>query len=244
MILKYCGTSEIPIRSCSLHRHAEWEIVYQKSGNSTTTVDGVPYQLKRGDVIAIPPNAVHEGRSDTYFSDMYVRPESAGFPRKVFIVHDQDGSLRTLFNMILKTYIEKEPNHHAICNGLLETICATVDRNRAMTYKHPFVVELKRRIYENMADPGFSVTDEIQKMGYNPDHVRRSFYADVGVSPHRYLTNLRLTLAKKRLQNESFMSIEGVARECGFGDAFYFSRLFKKVYGLSTREYRWQEEDN
>ena len=30
----------------------------------------------------------------------------------------------------------------------------------------------------------------------------------------------------------------------GFGDAFYFSRLFKKVYGLSPREYRGQEEDN
>ena len=158
------------------------------------------------------------------------------------IVHDQDGSLRTLFNMILKTYIEKEPNHHAICNGLLETICATVDRNRSVTYKHPFVVDLKRRIYENMTDPDFSVTDEIQRMGYNPDHVRRSFYTDIGVSPHRYLINLRLTLAKKRLQNESFMSIEGVARECGFGDAFYFSRLFKKAFGVSPREYRGQEE--
>ena len=30
----------------------------------------------------------------------------------------------------------------------------------------------------------------------------------------------------------------------GFDDAFYFSRLFKKTFGKSPREYRGQEEDN
>ena len=240
MVLQYCGACERPILSCSLHSHAEWELVFQKSGTATTEIEGIPYHVAPGDVLLIPPGMVHEGYSDTYFSDIYVRPDMLSMQPKPCVVHDYDGTLLSLFTMILKIYIEKERNHHAICNGLLESICAVVERNYEISYKNAFVVELKRLIYESISDPSFSVTDAILKMGYNPDHVRRRFCEEVGVSPHKYLSNLRMSLAKKRLMNERHMNVETIARECGFDDAFYFSRLFKKTFGKSPREFRSQ----
>ena len=240
MVLKYCGGSELPIASCAAHSHKEWEIVFQKSGDATTDIEGVPFHLVAGDVLLLPPGTVHSVFSDSYYSDIYVRPDMLPMQEKPFVVHDYDGTLRTLFKMILKVYVEKERNHHAICNGLLEAICAVIERNYEVSYRYAFVVDLKKIIYENISDPTFSVTDVILKMGYNPDHVRRRFTEEVGVSPHRYLSNLRLSLARKRLMNEQYMNIEAIARECGFDDAFYFSRLFKKTFGLSPREFRAQ----
>lgn len=240
MVLQYCGACELPILECHAHSHEEWEIVFQKSGTVTTDVGSETFFMGPGDVLLIPPNTSHTGYSESYYSDIYLRPDLLPLQPKPFVVHDYDGTMRTLFNMILKIYVEKERNHHAICNGLLEAIYAVIERNHVLSYKHSFVVELKKLIYENISDPDFSVTDTIVKMGYNPDHVRRNFCEDVGMSPHKYLANLRMSLAKKRLANEQHMNIESIARECGFDDAFYFSRLFKKTFGMSPREFRAQ----
>ena len=43
----------------------------------------------------------------------------------------------------------------------------------------------------------------------------------------RYLLELRLNTAMKLLRHTDH-SIEQIARECGFGDRYYFTRIFTK----------------
>ena len=58
------------------------------------------------------------------------------------------------------------------------------------------------------------------------------------MTPHRYLTNLRLQAAADMLSSEyNDNSISYVALQCGFRNPLYFSRLFKKKYGVAPSEY-------
>jgi AraC-like DNA-binding protein len=68
-------------------------------------------------------------------------------------------------------------------------------------------------------------------------HFSRLFTEQTGHSPLEYFTQLRIQRACRLLDNSDW-SIAEVAREMGFEDQFYFSRLFSKVMNMSPREYR------
>lgn len=68
-------------------------------------------------------------------------------------------------------------------------------------------------------------------------HYSKLFQTRTGHSPIDYFIQLKVQKACRLLDNSSWM-IADVARESGFDDQFYFSRVFRKVMGLSPAEYR------
>ena len=68
----------------------------------------------------------------------------------------------------------------------------------------------------------------------------RSFSAAVyGISPHKYLTDVRIAAAKEMLW-ESTIPLAEIAEKCGFGSQQYFNDTFKKTVGISPGRYRVQ----
>ncbi len=70
----------------------------------------------------------------------------------------------------------------------------------------------------------------------NPDYFRKLFKKEMGVSPLKYLTQIRISHAKRllRLKQRSDMSIQEIAWLSGFQDSLYFSRVFKKGHRRCT----------
>jgi AraC-like DNA-binding protein len=75
--------------------------------------------------------------------------------------------------------------------------------------------------------------------GLSASHLSAEFRKHLGTPPMRYLLESRLTRAAYLLADVN-MSISEVAREVGFRDPLYFSRRFRKRFGLSPRPYRRQ----
>lgn len=73
----------------------------------------------------------------------------------------------------------------------------------------------------------------------NKFYLTRVFKEQFGQSVTNYLVQLRITQAKRMLRFTD-RSIEAIALECGLSDANYFSRLFKKIEGITPGEYRRQ----
>ena len=68
----------------------------------------------------------------------------------------------------------------------------------------------------------------------------------MGITPHQYLCDRRLATAAEWLStayNDS-SNIADVARVCGFNEPLYFSRMFKKKYGLSPSFYRLEKQQS
>jgi AraC-like DNA-binding protein len=74
-------------------------------------------------------------------------------------------------------------------------------------------------------------------IGLSASHYSRLFVNRTGHSPIDYFIQLKIQRACRLLDNSGWM-IADVAREMGFDDQFYFSRVFRKVMGMSTGEYR------
>ena len=63
------------------------------------------------------------------------------------------------------------------------------------------------------------------------------FKKQFGLSPIAYLNSYRLAIASERLV-ETELSVGEIGASVGICDPLYFSKLFKKSYGLSPKEYR------
>ncbi|MNP71101.1 Bifunctional transcriptional activator/DNA repair enzyme AdaA [compost metagenome] len=67
-------------------------------------------------------------------------------------------------------------------------------------------------------------------------HLLRLFTRQKGISPYRYLETIRINQAK-RLLEQGLLPIE-VAAQTGFSDQSHFTNFFKKLIGLTPKQYR------
>uniref|UniRef100_UPI004055A459 AraC family transcriptional regulator n=1 Tax=Acetatifactor sp. TaxID=1872090 RepID=UPI004055A459 len=76
-----------------------------------------------------------------------------------------------------------------------------------------------------------------QEFFINKFYLTRLFKEQYGISLNHYLLQVRTTRAKQLLRFTD-LSIEQVSQQCGMNDANYFSRMFKKIEGITPGEYR------
>ena len=76
-----------------------------------------------------------------------------------------------------------------------------------------------------------------EHVGLSSGYLCRIFKEETGVSINAYINNLRMTYAGELLADKNSY-IKEVAISVGFEDQLYFSRLFKRYYGVTPSEYR------
>ncbi|MCE5279162.1 MAG: AraC family transcriptional regulator [Planctomycetaceae bacterium] len=106
----------------------------------------------------------------------------------------------------------------------------------AQTRLSPHVAEARRWMEANLAENP-SVTELAAHIGLSAVHLRKKFSQEVGVSPSRYLAELRLQQAK-RLLKEKGKSIAVIASTVGLSSGQNFATFFRKYTGFTPAEYR------
>lgn len=76
-----------------------------------------------------------------------------------------------------------------------------------------------------------------QQLGVSVDYLTRIFHKEMGISLWDYLNLYRLHIAH-RLLLQSDLPVAEVAHRTGFPDAAYFSRVFRKQYGVAPMKIR------
>ena len=89
---------------------------------------------------------------------------------------------------------------------------------------------------EEHLEENISLDELLSMTSFGKSYLLRSFTRQVGVSPYRYLQNVRVDQAKKLL--EQGVAPVDVAGITGFSDHSHFSNFFKEFIGLTPKQYQ------
>jgi len=80
-------------------------------------------------------------------------------------------------------------------------------------------------------------------MNYSQSYLTKIFLQEYNCTPIKYLNSLRLKKACSFLLYNPELTISQIATLTGYEDQAYFSRTFKKNFGISPLQYRKNHEE-
>lgn len=227
----------------------DWHIIFVIEGEVTLKYEGKEYVLKKRDFVVYPPNAPQEYlyRSDKapavfwiHFSGTEARSimEKCGLTGGIY--HSRDSAeIRALFPPMVREYHIRSPFWELRGAGLTAQLICELARSVSLAGRiDDSVAELAEHIQKNYASD-IDMSAFAAQAGFSRNHFDYLFRTQIGMPPHQYLLDVRIQKASWLLRHTT-LPIAKVAEQVGFSDPFYFSRLYKKKYGLSPKITRTQ----
>ncbi|HWQ77575.1 MAG TPA: helix-turn-helix domain-containing protein [Anaerovoracaceae bacterium] len=101
------------------------------------------------------------------------------------------------------------------------------------------IAAAKEYIETHCGSVSLSLVDAAAHVNISPAYFSQLFHQETGESFIDFLTSSRMKRARHLLSNTAMRSSE-VALACGYNDPNYFSKVFKKLFGVSPRDYRME----
>ena len=225
----------------SRHMHHYWELIYCTSGEGTITFDDFTIPYKESDIIAIPPDLPHTNTSEKGFTNIFINLDDSNLNYKTPIKIQDDSShhIRAAFQSAYYHFSE-EQNRDYLLTAYGHLLAAYIRAYQKTPVHSVIVEEIRSNIVQNFSDCGYELDQFLRSLPFSYDYLRKLFKKEMGVTPHQYLCDKRLNTAAEWLSasyNEG-NNIADVARLCGFNEPLYFSRMFKKKFGIAPSFYR------
>lgn len=157
-----------------------------------------------------------------------------------------ENGYKNLFESLFRHIIKNEKNaddyftaakllelfHYLIKDGERNTNAKKLPRKKENLSVQKAILYIKQNY-----DKSICLNELGKFVGYTPNHFQRIFTDITGISPQKYLENVRIKNAKFLLsQNE--LSVADIAFACGFSSQSYFSKIFKKLTLITPNEFK------
>lgn len=167
-----------------------------------------------------------DGACNILYLALSLLPDGEATMEQIFA--DYGDGYRSLYRM---QHVE-QVNGWLTCfrDGLCEIL-----RNRRKTYKDHVVTNVQKYINSHIEER-LTLNDVAAVFGLSANYLSALFKKTCNVGFSEYITQRKVARAKTLLLEQD-KKIYEVADTLGFESAFYFSKVFKKVEGISPREY-------
>lgn len=235
----YIGMLGIDTNSVALHSHPLWEVVYYTQGSGILRgEEGKNIPFGEGDFVLIPPGYSHGECSGDGYHNIHFTTREVLFPQvtqPVFLHDDTSRPVREILRQAYVVYHTSPQGFSALLDALFETFACYARSLYGAQAGNPYVEELQRELLNHLSDADFSLKDTLSNYPFHPEYLRRLFRQEIGKSPGRYLSDLRLDYARRLLLSREVnrLSVKEISSMCGFSDPLYFSRLFTRRFGVS-----------
>ena len=99
-----------------------------------------------------------------------------------------------------------------------------------------FLQKIRAIIEANMSDASFSVEQLAEQAHFNRTQLLRKLKGLTGLSPNDFIKDLRLKKAADMIRQNTD-TITQIGYAVGFNDQSYFSKCFKKQFGITPKEF-------
>jgi len=244
----------------SMHLHEDrLELNFILNGNGVIVVDGELCNAQAGDVLIYNCNTLHDENLilDSQIDSWCIAVTNLKLPdlpvnhlvKKNFSpripcqkVSEQLSQLYPLIH-----HYAQEKNGYLVANALTRAVVLIVyeiiqTNATAAKKENNLIVEKVRRYIEEHYAEDLKLADLAAFANTSEYYLSHVFKKITNYSPQQYLLRRRVGKAQCLLIYTQ-LSLSEIAAQVGCNDSNYFSRLFKKIIGISPRLYRqkWRE---
>ena len=225
--------------SVALHAHDSWEFIYCTAGSGAFIFGDRVLPYKKGDVVIIPPDVPHSNDSQQGFNNIHINMVSPILSLKepCLVADDSNLFLYNAFNAAFYHFYSDRKERAAFLSAYGNLISYYLIAYQTGSGRPGVVAEIERHIINHYANCDYKLDDYLDTLPSSRDYLRKLFQKEYGVTPHQYLVNKRLQIAAETLANCAD-PVADIAVMCGFRDPLYFSRMFKRKYGVSPSQHR------
>lgn len=228
-------------------RRKEDSFIYILGGEAMLYVGDFEFHVKPNDIIHRPAHLNYKSHGLKgpfyYFNLTFDADEKSSVLDTV--IHDENQYFLKKFETIFTKWQRKERQYLLECKALVYSLAAELFNERDYI-KHPnkhreIISRANSYIENNIANPTLSINEILGFLNISDTYFRQIFKEYHGISPLKYITDLRINKAKDYLEN-SDMNITRIAMATGFSNVYYFSNIFKSNVGLSPMKYKKKQK--
>lgn len=218
------------------HRHGFVEIMYYTFGTGVLKTEYGDYPFTPGTAIIVPPNVLHGSASENGFKNI-----SIGGDFNDILINDKPFSVNAVADAAaLSDLIYKNRFGGAeYLNALADCyVLSLMQAYKTDSQIDAAVKKIVNAVSENACDAEFDITKELRLSGYAEDYIRAKFKELRKETPTEFLNRLRINNACRIIEiyGKQF-NVTETAEKTGFSNPAYFSRVFKKIVGVSPKNY-------
>jgi len=219
--------------------HDCWRFFYCTGGSGSCMTGSLTLTCTPGEMFVLPPEVLPtcDSMAEAQGILLCMRQIPLVFRQPCLLQDDENHSLLHLMQDALWHFEAAAPDTGALLSAYGQLLVQHVSLRRPSAPQSQLVEDLAQSIAQNFANPLYELDEQLRSAPYCYDYLCRLFRQEMNTTPHKYLANLRLETAADILRQGTGRSITEIARMCGYSDPLYFSRMFKKRYGVSPREY-------
>jgi AraC-like DNA-binding protein len=218
-------------------------VLYQSGADAYDFGTGKPLVAKAGDLIYLPKGSDYAvapmPQGSCYTINFDISEQIAFEP---FVFRSKNGvDLLAVFRAAEKAWKSKKQGYVMKCKeAIYHTVCqlqSEYHEGYAKGNKADMIAPALSRIHDGYTTEALRISELAALCKMTPEYFRALFRKFHGVSPLKYINDLKLTHAAELIESGEY-SITEVAGLSGFADASHFSREFKKHFGIPPVEYK------
>lgn len=246
------------------HQHSCYELFYLLDGERVYFINDKAYTVKKGDLVIIHPNDLHHTLSASvpryeriliYFKPEFISPMAASDGHEVFPFCQGSGLVKLpikeqspIDKAIRDIYTEcreKKSGFETCVKLNLSLLLINLQRQMLLPDQHPCphshpmyekITDITSYMHENLHKE--LSLETISRMFYiSPSYLSRTFKRITGHHFSEYLQHIRIKEAQKYLRETQEKMII-IADRVGFRYLSHFNTTFKKIVGITPRQYR------
>jgi AraC-like DNA-binding protein len=234
---------------CTVHSHAEAEIVFHPTGRGLSRAEGeAPQPFRAGDVVVYAPGQLHDQVMDAPGDDFCVQIALPALgrnaPRRGFhVVAVQEPALLDDLRALSQDRVSVSAAEQIILNlRATSALCtlihlASAEQPRSVISGPERHVAAAEQFIRNNFASIRSLREVAAGAGIGYDHLRHLFRKRRGRSLVQYLNEVRMERATTLLAH-SRLPLKQIATMCGFADEYYFSAVFRRHVRMPPGRYR------
>lgn len=145
------------------------------------------------------------------------------------ISYDWENRLQTTFTLC--------KSWDALCEEVFKLFADLFNAFQSLNAPRNIMREVEEYITKNYTE---RITNQslARHFGFVPSYISRMFREYKGVSPCDYLTQVRIENAQRIIRETGNVNFHEISYALGFSDSSYFSKIFKKIVGMTPTEYK------